>query len=540
MASHINCELTVHRSPAKPSRPARAYFHLTKPEYLSQLSDKIRGTTFNDAKASFSESVLSGPPSVEFAPYMRVPHGRPRKDARQGTIDMDQEFIDFLESLTNPVLKPFPVVGDNDVDTKKGEKITVTPLIQYLRDKKANNLKEQNAPPKPVKHARQDSKDAKDVKPSPSTDKKMTSSVPAPTTDKRSAQAIKVEKAARDAVRMLNKQANNVKKPTPSPLAATGVASTAAGLTPPSITASAVSSDKKRERGNVSAAARILQRDLGIGANGVRRGGHRDVLGGRIPNGNIQVAAKKSGLSSEAKTSTGTTSSSVATTVDEIGSAAETLNTTKDSGKPSNINSAITKNPPIRPTSSPNVRSPITNTGTPNRFPHPPAQKPAPTATQAFLKHANPSQGVTEPLLQEAFTTFGAIKKVEIDQRKGFAYVDFVEPQGLQNAIQGSPVKVAQGQVVVLERKSGPNLQMRNLRGGGAPMIGLRGHGIPMGPKGGRGSSMRGRGGLDRGPASTTPAQGSTTPSKLPEQSQGTPSAASVSDSATTSNPPLN
>ena len=524
-------------SPAKPSRPARAYFHLIRPEYLIQLSDKIRSTTFNDAKASFSDSALSGPPSAEFAPYMRVPHSRPRKDARQGTIDMDQEFIEFLESLTNPVIKSVPFDGDNDADTKKGEKVTITPLVQYIRDKKANKLKENSTPPKPVKHARLDSKDAKDAKATSTPDKKVAPSVPASTTDKRSAQAIKVEKAARDAVRLLNKQANNIKKPTSSPPVITGASTVAAGTVPPTSTASAVSPEKKRERGNVSAAARILQRDLGLGAHGVKRGGHRDVPSGRIPNGNTQVAAKQSTTSSEAKATPGTTNSTVVSTANGSGSSVDTLDETKDPAKPPAPTPALSRAPPSRPTSSPNVRNSMTNTGTPNRFSPSPAQQPASTATQAFLKHANPSQGITEPLLQEAFMPFGAIMKVEIDQRKGFAYVDFVEPQGLHNAIKASPVKVAQGQVVVLERKTGPNLQMRNLRGGGAPMVSMRGPGIPVGPRGGRGSPVRGRGGFSRGAATTTHPQGPSILAKSSEQSRNTPNTPPVSDSTNALNP---
>ena len=123
----------------------------------------------------------------------------------------------------------------------------------------------------------------------------------------------------------------------------------------------------------------------------------------------------------------------------------------------------------------------------------------SPTATQAFLKHANPSQGITEPLLEEAFAGFGTVKKVEIDKKKGFGYVDFAEPDGLQKAIQASPVKIAQGQVVVLERKTSPTLQSRNVRGGPA-MAANRGGGVPLGPRGGRGGSMRRGGGPPRPP----------------------------------------
>ena len=72
---------------------------------------------------------------------------------------------------------------------------------------------------------------------------------------------------------------------------------------------------------------------------------------------------------------------------------------------------------------------------------------------QAFLKHANASQGITEPLIEVALKEFGAIEKVEIDKRKGFAYVEFADPEGLRRAVAAGTVKVAQGAVQVLERK---------------------------------------------------------------------------------------
>ena len=91
---------------------------------------------------------------------------------------------------------------------------------------------------------------------------------------------------------------------------------------------------------------------------------------------------------------------------------------------------------------------------------------------------------------------FGAIDKVEIDKRKGFAYVDFSDPGGLQKAIAGSPIKVAQGAVHVLERKE------KVVR---AP---------PNGPTRGRGGfggrSRGGRGGSRGGTATTTTAAGAT------------------------------
>ena len=480
---------------AKPSRPARAYLHLTRQEYLSELSEKVRDTLFEDAKASGNDPALSGPPSVEFTPYGRIPNGRLRKDARQGTIDQDQEFIDFLESLTNPVIKPFPGEGGSDTETKKGDKAIVTPLIQYLRDKQLNKAKENVTTAKPLKHVRQDSKESKSSQGS----EKKTPIKPmkdaTPLIDKRSAQAIKVEKAARDAVRLLNKQANNSTLPT-SPIAN----NKAAKLVTAPVSLPAPLADKKRERGNASAAARILQRDLGIGANSPgKRGGRREAGISRAPLSSPQANTKMDALNSQ-PSNTSKDDSAIA----KATSPAMDLRPSTVSEGLNQSPQSTNEQPPTGPAATRSTPRPA-NRNKPNSSrqtiataTRPPAILSTPSlATQAFLKHANPSQGITEPLLEEAFSAFGAIDKVEIDKRKGFAYVDFTNPEGLQNAIKASPVKIAQGQVVVLERKTGPTLQIRNIRGGGA-MNANRG-GILTSPRGGRGSSMRGRGSIGRG-----------------------------------------
>ena len=425
-------------------------------------------------------------PSIEFAPYGRVPNSRSRKDARQGTIDQDPEFIDFLESLTNPISKQSTVDQENDGIGKAKEKVTVTPLVQFLRDKKANKVKENSAPTKSTKHTRQDSKDGK------ATNGVENKSVIGNTTvsppKKRSAQAVKVEQAARDAVKVLSKQATTTNKGTKPTTSSPSAPVPKQPLVTPNSTGNAALADKKRERGNASAAAKILQRDLGLGGGPAGRGGRR----GQPTNVERGTAANTVNASKVDTSVSQSNPLSPSQSDPPQGSAADT---------------AVSPNPtkhsmpriPVGPAAS-RLDAPLSNSAastiTSGTVASPPKATPAPsTAKQAFLKHANPSQGITEPLLEEAFTAFGAVAKVEIDKKKGFAYVDFVEPESLQKAVRASPIKVAQGQVVVLERKSGPNLQARNIRGGGS-MMGSRGGGMPLG---GRGASMRGRGGYARG-----------------------------------------
>jgi len=430
-------------------------------------------------------------------------------DLRQGTIDQDQEFIDFLESLTNPIPKVATVDQEDEAGAKAKEKVTVTPLVQYLKDKKANKGKEGSTSSKGPKHNRQDSKDGK---PSPSMERKAALK---PTTisppDQRSTQAIKVENAARDAVKVLNKQATNASKPLATPVPASSAP------IPPKEAASAPLAEKRRERGNASVAARILQRDLGI--NGGRGGrGARRAAPTTPARPEIEKAQPPTIPSTPAKEPT--TDSKLAPTVN-LPIPNQTPTTVPDDSE-----SVLTKPAPVQPPTGPSASRNL-----PKTPPHPRGNNAAPaaprtpsvspTATQAFLKHANPSQGITEPLLEVAFAPFGAVTKVEIDKKKGFAYVDFAEPEGLQNAIKASPVKVAQGQVVVLELKTRPALQARNMRGGAlgpmrvtqqnmtgsrggastSPVVVVRGGaggGPPSGPRGGRGGA-RGRGGMSRG-----------------------------------------
>ncbi|KAL8714360.1 MAG: hypothetical protein Q9220_001693 [cf. Caloplaca sp. 1 TL-2023] len=516
----------VSKDLSKPSRPSRAYINVTKQECISLLADRVRSTNFHDANGTSKDLVLLGPPSVDYAPYGRVPHSRIRKDARQGTIDQDQEFIDFLESLTNPVFRPTTVDQRTGPEGKPKEKVKTTPLIQFIKDKKANKAKEATAAtPKAVKHARQTSKETP-TSPSSSTDKKSPAKVLAPAVqpEKRSAQAIMVEKAARDAARVPSKQALALNK-TPVPSGASSSPVVPATTAPASPLA-----EKKRERGSASAAANILRRDLGIGNTPGGRGGRR---------GLPAVQGKNTTTNASQNTSTVPAQDNDAKTVSDATNTTpeDSTPTTNPPAAPSapavSTQPSLTSQPPTGPSATRGSRSgappsaaSTSNTPSPPVKPHPTASTPS-TATQAFLKHANPSQGITEPLLKDAFAAFGAVKGVEIDRKKGSAYVDFEEPDGLQKAIKASPVKVAQGQVVVLERRMGPPLRGGSVRGGVA-MIGNRGvadarggmlnhrgrggivsnrggGGVPMGPTAMRGGSVRGRGSFVRGGAANLP-----------------------------------
>lgn len=493
----------ARHSPAKPSRPARAYLHLTNHAHLSSLSEKVRLTIFEDAKHSSRDLCLLGPPSVEFAPYGRVPGGRVRKDARQGTIDQDPEFIDFLESLTNPISKLVTSTSEVDAAGKKEDKVTVTPLIQYLRDKKANKGKEPTPAARASKHARQDSKDGK-IAPSP--EKKILGKAGQEVTsspEKKGRRESKLDRVAKEAVKLLNKRAvANNDQTNPSNSNATSADPPKNNAAPGPV------AERKRERGNASAAARILQRDLGLAnPGGGRRGARREISEPSKSNTGppprqpaAQPAAKQERRAARSLRTPGPGFSPAPAKVNLPPSNAPTGPASSTTPSQDSITAS---QPPTGPSASRSSAGSSTPNRTNNTPLAPSVTTPTrasltPTATQAFLKHANASQGVTEPLLQEIFAAFGNVTKVEIDKKKGFAYVDFAEPEGLQKAMGASPVPVAQSNVVVLERKTGVSLQARNVRGGGGT-VGRGGGALVSGPRSVRGGGGRVRPGVVSG-----------------------------------------
>ncbi|OAG36164.1 hypothetical protein AYO21_09632 [Fonsecaea monophora] len=453
----------VSKDPAKPSRPARAYLKVKEQTLLDVLSKLVRESSFQDAKNTTRDPCLLGPPSLEFAPYNKMPVPRVRHDGRQGTIDQDQEFIDFLQSLTEPINKPAP--NGAEATDIKADTITVTPLVQYIKEKKANKAKEAAQ----AKAAKRESKEAKPTK-SERTPTVIIKGKNTPNSTEK--EKDRVAKATHDGVKSTNKSApasqgkqtastkseskqTSVKDPRPQSPATPGVGAASAPATTPA------KRERNRERDSGRAAARMLQRDLGLLA--------KENTSQRTPKSpsNTATANDKMTSSSAAKPSTSTTSKSSGPSTEQSKPvtpttaspaapptgprASRTPNTTSTKSEPSGAASASSG----RPTA--NQRQSKTSS----------SQQPTTGAKSAFLKHANPSQGITEDLLQQVFKEFGAITRCEIDKKKGLGYVDFQDPEALKKAMAASPVKVAQGQVVVLENKSHHSQQSKRGGGGG-------------------------------------------------------------------------
>lgn len=488
------------------------------------LGDRVREATFHDAAKSWQDSALVGPPTLDFAPYTKMPGGRRRNDNRQGTIDQDQEFKDFLESLTNPITKTAAPEGE-----QKQEKVKTTPLIEALREKKANKEKP-NA--KGNRNARAEAKeDSADKKAQGKQGKE--NALNAGDKNRRISKADKAQ-AAKEAVKILNKEASSKDAPAAADK-------------------SAASPAPERKRGNVAGVKSLLQRDLGIASAPTRRRGtKREVASatsdaGATPKETVVAqpkpkeapaapAAPSSEKASQASKKERPTRAERRAFKATLGDKTNEKTPGNDAQAQAPVKSAPTpapqilkkpqpaqspappkgpaasRPPPTEPAAARNVAStaqknitpakPAPVNPVPRAAPAPP--KPDPTSKQAFLKHANPSQGITEPLIEESLKVFGGIAKVEIDKRKGFAYVDFAEPEGLQKAMAASPIKIAQGAVQVLERKEKVARAPLNPRFNGPPPTGpARGGRGGFGPRGGRGGRGGARGGGHVGAIST-------------------------------------
>jgi regulator of nonsense transcripts 3 len=463
------------------------------------LSELVRQSVFEDAQNTVNNPCLIGPPSVEFAPYNRVPGGRRRVDARAGTIDQDSEFMAFLEGLANPTTtKDTGADAAGDGVSGKPEKVTTTPLVQYLKDKKANKHKEAA-----VKAAKK--QEALLAKGKASKDATVSSE-----DAKRKGKEVKgdraVERAAKEAVKILNREAS-AKGAEPSKKAE-GSSSTTP--THPKLDLGRVPG---RQRGSVVAAhIRMLQRDLGLSPAQAHRQVRRDT-----------ADAQKAERAAATAKPTVETKETLSPAQSPIVPTAPKAIVTQQSNRRSRVKPPTTaddgKAPSSTPTPSTPVSSPITLLKKPEPAPassvsavqsvkSAPAQNsprrgqsstgPSDGATQAFIKHANPSQGVTEPLLKEAMEKFGAVSMVEIDKRKGFAYVDFIEASSLRKAMAANPIAVAQGTVQVMQRK-GTSLPPEKKVVHHQPQTQQVPHTPTRGGRGGRGGTIGRRGGRGGG-----------------------------------------
>lgn len=420
------------------------------------LSDAVRTKTWEDAKGSFNDPALISPPVVEFSLYKKVPSARKRADTRQGTIDQDPEFMAFLAGLANPT-QPKDVEAEHDAADKAQTKVTTTPLVEYLKEKKASRARESSSK-KGAKDSGSGSKTKGASKDDASSKKK----------GRGSGKDDKSEKS-KEPVKILTKKAAAAA----SEQTADGSAKNGAS----GQTNAANSADGgKSRRAGIAAAARILQRDLGLSPGSAHRRARQDAAKADTKAGGAKDGTETTTVSADGDRAASPAPSDAAT------SQASKANTSKTSGRrnrggknsdkaKSGESAAAPTNPPVilkkrQPDSAENSKASAEETNGAqskggqaskaaqnNNKSGNKKQGVSPDATRAFVKNVSTSQGVTEATLRQALEMYGDVTSIEVDKRKGFAYVDFTNNEGLSKAISASPVAIGQTSVQVLERK---------------------------------------------------------------------------------------
>lgn len=457
------------KSPGKTPEQSRCYIHLKNEALVKDFEIKFLNVLFHDKAGTHRVPELRHLlPSLGFAPNQRTPlQAKPRADNRQGMIDQDAEFIAFLEAETMPIIKAV-AVENVGAEKEKPEPVKSTPLIDDLRERKANKAK---AAASKISIAKADKEKDKKVT---AHGRNVSKEVPVEKDVK--AQPSKVEQAAREAAKVLNKQAvgkqqkivpaqaqvQQAETKSASPARQKKPAQKAPSSTPAQTTATGASGPAlqrgpaQRQRGNnTEGIKKMLQKDLGIKPKATPT----------IP------ASKPSPQPAQPATApTGKTYPAPST-------------------PPASVPAARTAS---RQAST--ARSTTSSTSFPAH------------ATKAYLKHANPSQGMTEVLIMKALGEYGEMNNVTIDPRKGTAIAVFKDNVGLKKAMDAKRVTVANGAVEVLEFKERQGAGAGGGGGGGGAAGGQQGIGRG-GFRGTRGGGRPGRGGAaTANPSGTTPA----------------------------------
>ena len=419
---------------------SRCYVHVVNEACVGEFEKRFLEVVFHDKAGTHKSPDLKHlQPTIGFAPNQRTPlqQAKNRTDNRQGTIDQDPEFIAFLEAETQPITKPsaLDIAGSDKENEKKDVK--TTPLIEDLRERKANKAKAAQAK---AEKAEKEKKDKKGAEKEGEKEK---------TKDGKGGQQRqqKVEQAAKDAAKALNKQAagkqqqaqqakqgNSPAKSKKQAAAAAAQQSSKQQDAKPVPTGPANPAPQRgpqRQRGNAEGIKKQLQKDLGL-------------------NPKTEAAAKANANASKVS------SPPPATTAP----ATQTPAASKGNSQPNSTAAAST---PAQASSTE------------------PAKSSSPP-TKAYLKHANPSQGMTEMLIQQALSAYGEMNNVTIDPRKGTAIAVFKTNEGLKKALEAKKVTVASGAVEVLEFRDRSGGQ-----GGGGGGGGGRGGFRNRGGRGGRG-----------------------------------------------------
>ncbi|THV05723.1 hypothetical protein K435DRAFT_849719 [Dendrothele bispora CBS 962.96] len=110
---------------------SRAYIAFKSEEPLSLFSREYDGHLFRDKAGNEAQAV------VEFAPYQKVPSDKKKADARNGTIEKDEDYISFINSLNASSTSEPVSVEALIASTQPAPQPKTTPLLEALKAEKA-------------------------------------------------------------------------------------------------------------------------------------------------------------------------------------------------------------------------------------------------------------------------------------------------------------------------------------------------------------------------------------------------------------------
>ncbi|KAJ8457766.1 hypothetical protein ONZ45_g18186 [Pleurotus djamor] len=116
----------------KENTPSRAYIAFKNEDQLATFSREYDGHLFRDKAGNEYQAV------VEFAPYQKVPSERKKPDARNATIEKDDDYVSFIEALNASKEKPESVSLETLIaSTQPAPAPTTTPLLEALKAEKS-------------------------------------------------------------------------------------------------------------------------------------------------------------------------------------------------------------------------------------------------------------------------------------------------------------------------------------------------------------------------------------------------------------------
>ena len=138
---------------------ARAYIGFVNQDDIFPFKERYDGYLFEDSYGNKSNVI------VEYAPFQRIPKRSKRKapDPKCGTLESDPDYVSFLTELEKEV-EPLPSVEKTTYlleDHQLSNTKTVTPLIEYLKEKKDRKEKQKAAKEARRKQKKFESRDKK-------------------------------------------------------------------------------------------------------------------------------------------------------------------------------------------------------------------------------------------------------------------------------------------------------------------------------------------------------------------------------------------